>query len=67
MNYQYDNYWTRDEDEKERLVGLDEEWLKNTYKQKEFEITNIIYGTWCGRKEITDKTLQDIIVARKRY
>lgn len=67
LNYQYDNYWTRDEDEKERLVGLDEEWLKNTYKQKEFEITNIIYGTWCGRKEITDKTLQDIIVARKRY
>jgi len=67
LNYQYGNYWARDEDVKERLVGIDEEWVKDMYEQNNFEIVNIVYGYWCGRKQDTDNTLQDIVVARKRY
>lgn len=66
LNYQYNNYWARDTDANERLIGVDEEWLKKIYGQNNYEITNIVYGSWCGRKENADKTLQDIVVARKR-
>ena len=67
LNYQYDNYWARDTDVNERLIGIDEEWLKNIYGQNNYEITNIVYGSWCGREENADKTLQDIVVSRKNY
>lgn len=66
LNYQYDSYWARDTDINERLIGINEEWLKNIYGQNNYEITNIAYGSWCGRAENADKTLQDIVVARKR-
>lgn len=66
LNYRYDNYWARDTDVNERLIGIDEEWLKNIYGQNNYEITNIVYGSWCGREENADKTLQDIVVSRKR-
>ncbi len=67
LNYKYDNYWTRDTDVKERLIGIDEKWLKDVYEQNNLEIINIVYGYWCGREENVDKALQDIVVARKRY
>lgn len=66
LNYQYNNYWARDTNVNERLIGVDEEWLKKIYGQNNYEITNIVYGSWPGRKENADKTLQDIAVARKR-
>src|SRR3989339_304935 len=65
LNYRYDNYWARDTDANERLIGVDEEWLKKIYGQNNYEITNIVYGSWCGREENADKTLQDIVVSRK--
>jgi len=67
LNYRYDNYWARDTDANERLIGVDEEWLKKIYGQNNYEITNIVYGSWCGREENADKTLQDIVVSRKNY
>lgn len=65
LNHRYDTYWTRDADIKERLVAIDEPWLKNIYHKNNFEITEIVYGYWCGRFQNTDQTIQDIVVAKK--
>lgn len=65
LNYHHNNYWTRDGDVKERLVAIDEEWLKNLYEQNNFEITKFVYGYWCGRDRNTDQNIQDIVIAKK--
>ena len=67
LNFQYENYWTRDGDITERFIGVYEKWLKDTHDKNNLEIINIIYGNWCGRDKSPDKTLQDIYAARKRY
>lgn len=64
LNFSFENYWTRDNSFKERLIIVDETWLTKSYHASNLEVTQIVYGTWCGR-DGKNEAGQDIVVARK--
>lgn len=66
LNHRGDHCWTRDADVKERIVAIDEDWLRRQYEQAGFEIDRIVWGTWCGRPQDHENSQQDVVVARKR-
>ncbi len=65
LNYRFENYWTRDEDIRERIVAVDYEWLVRAYTAAGLEIQRVLWGTWCGRGRDADNTQQDMVIAKK--
>ena len=62
LNYRLKNCWVRDKYVKERIVIIDEQWIKKKTR-KYFRIKEIIYGSWSGRKATNPITQQDFISA----
>ncbi len=63
--HRFDGYRVQDEDVHERVVALEEAFVRGIYAKRGLRIVEPIrYGRWCGRTEALAK--QDIIVAEKR-
>ncbi len=66
MNHKIENYWIRDNDVLEHVVGIDEVWLKDAYRKHGLKWDKAVYGTWCGRTLIPGKMhQQDIVIGKK--
>ncbi len=65
LNFREEHCWTRDEDVKERIVVIDEEWLRAKHAAAGLGIEEIVWGTWCGRPDTGENHQQDIVLARK--
>jgi SAM-dependent methyltransferase len=73
LNHRYNNYWTRDADFSERVVIIDEAYIRKVYSENHLNIERIVWGAWCGRdgnvkvrpKEPLAKFL-DKVIARKQ-
>lgn len=63
LNYNFGNYWTRDDDVKERIVGIEERWLKKACIDADLNILKIVPGYWCGRPVVEREGRQDFIIA----
>lgn len=65
MNHKHGNYWVRDNDVKEHVVGVDEGWLRDAYRRHGLSVEKIVFGTWCGRPLIPGQMHQQDIVIGK--
>jgi ubiquinone/menaquinone biosynthesis C-methylase UbiE len=63
LNNNFGNYWTRDDDIREMVVGIEEAWLKKACSDADLNILEIVPGYWCGRPKVEDIGCQDIVVA----
>ena len=50
----------------ENLLALYEDDVRAMYEEAGLEITDILYGHWCGRPSNSEEFGQDLVVARKR-
>lgn len=63
--YRLDNYsFTKEKGVPENAIGFNEEYIMELYIKNSLNIEKeILYGSWCGRKEFM--SYQDIIIAKK--
>lgn len=63
LNFKYsgDRYRTTSEPLPELAIALDEEWVRQRYKDVGLTITRIDYGSWCARP--TYLSYQDLVLA----
>jgi hypothetical protein len=66
--YEYDEYRTINQDEKELAVSYDEKFIRKLYGKNGLVVKEPIrYGSWCGRlPSLNPDPYQDIIVAIKK-
>jgi hypothetical protein len=67
FKYECDEEICRIADQKtpETTVAHEERHVRSLYEKNQLSITEITYGSWCGRKEFLG-CLQDVIIAVKQ-